>query len=362
MLPSLSRITSRLIRTRLPTPRAPLLPRLSQSTTTRRFLSPLPKPSLFSRQFHTTPSNPSPTKYQQTQRLRWGAYIALLRWAARPSFLLEAAGLGALTGGFYVYNLEEVPISGRRRFNIIPEDFLQSLSEDKNQEILNQYQGRILSETDPRYKQVRRVLEKLAPNSGLPSDYNWQATVIESDEANAFVIPGGKVFVFTGILPVCGDDDGLAAVLGHEIGHNVARHLGEQISRGIFLIAAAWVVELFWGVPGDMSLHLLQFAIDMPKSRAQESEADHIGLLLMAKSCYDPKAAVAVWKRMEIEEQKMPRPPEILSTHPSSRRRQTELTALLPKAYEVGLDSDCAVTGQYTEQFKKFGQGLDISF
>ncbi|EGX51875.1 hypothetical protein AOL_s00043g609 [Orbilia oligospora ATCC 24927] len=362
MLPSL-RIASRLIRTRFPTPRTPLLPRLSQSPTTTPITTRrLFYPSNISRQFHTTPPNPSPTKYQQTQRLRWGAYIALLRWAARPTFILEAAGLGALTGGFYVYNLEEVPISGRRRFNIISEDFLQSLSEDKNQEILSKYQGQILPESDPRFKQVRRVLEKLAPNSGLPSDYNWEATVIESDEANAFVIPGGKVFVFTGILPVCGGDDGLAAVLGHEIGHNVARHLGEQISRGIFLIAAAWVVELFWGVPGDMSLHLLQFAIDMPKSRAQESEADHIGLLLMAKSCYDPKAAVAVWKRMEIEEQKTPRPPEMLSTHPSSRRRQTELTALLPKAYEIGLDSDCAVTGQYTEQFKKFGQELDFSF
>ncbi|KAF3166010.1 hypothetical protein TWF788_000623 [Orbilia oligospora] len=291
MLPSL-RIASRLIRTRFPTPRTPLLPRLSQPTTTRRPFY----PSNISRQFHTTPPNPSPTKYQQTQRLRWGAYIALLRWAARPSFILEAAGLGALTGGFYVYNLEEVPISGRRRFNIISEDFLQSLSPDKNQEILSKYQGQILPESDPRSKQVRRVLEKLAPNSGLPPDYNWEATVIESDEANAFVIPGGK------------------------------------------------------------------FAIDMPKSRAQESEADHIGLLLMAKSCYDPKAAVAVWKRMEIEEQKTPRPPEMLSTHPSSRRRQTELTALLPKAYEIGLDSDCAVTGQYTEQFKKFGQELDLSF
>ncbi|RVD85767.1 uncharacterized protein DFL_004074 [Arthrobotrys flagrans] len=322
MLPSL-RIACRLTRARFPTPRTPLLPRLSQPTATRSFLHP-PKPSLFSRQFHSTPSNPSPTKYQRSQRLRWGAYIALLRWAARPTFLLEAAGLGALTGSFYVYNLEEVPISGRRRFNIISEDFLQSLSEDKHKEILEQYQGRILPENDPRSIQVRRVLGRLAPNSGLPSDYNWQATVIESDETNAFVIPGG--------------------------------------SRGIFLIAAAWVVELFWGVPGDMSLHLLQFAIDMPKSRAQESEADHIGLLLMAKSCYDPKAAVAVWERMEIEEKKMPRPPEILSTHPSSRRRQAELTALLPKAYEIGLDSDCAVTGQYTDQFKKFGEELDFSF
>ncbi|KAK6501713.1 hypothetical protein TWF481_009540 [Arthrobotrys musiformis] len=362
MLPSIPvRLAPRLARLRFPTTPRTLLPRLSRSIPTR----PLPSNVYLNtpRQFHTTRPTPSPSKYERSQRLRWGAYIALLRWAARPTFLLEVAGLGALTGGFYVYNLEEVPISGRRRFNIISEDFLQSLSSDQQSKILQQFHGKILPEHDPRSIQVRRVLERLTPNSGLPDNYQWQATVIESEEANAFVIPGGKVFVFTGILPVCHDDDGLAAVLGHEIGHNVARHMGEQISRGIFLLAAAWVVELFWGVPGDMSLHLLQFAIDMPKSRAQESEADHIGLLLMAKSCYDPKAAVAVWERMEIEEQKMPRPPEMLSTHPSSRRRQAELTALLPKAYEVGLDSDCAATKQYTDQFKKFGEAqFEFSF
>ncbi|KAK6358439.1 hypothetical protein TWF730_007772 [Orbilia blumenaviensis] len=338
------------------TPRAPLLPRSFQPTATARFNN-IPR-----RSFHSTPSAAYQTKYQRTQRIRWGAYIALLRWAARPTFILEAAGLGALTGGFYVYNLEEVPISGRRRFNMFSEDLMQSLGDDKNQEILQEYQDRILPENDPRCKQVRRVLERLAPHSGLPLDFNWHATVIESEETNAFVIPGGKVFVFTGILPVCKDDDGLAAVLGHEIGHNVARHLAEQISRGIFLLAAAWVVELFWGVPGDLGHRMLQFAIDMPKSRAQESEADHIGLLIMAKSCYDPKAAVAVWERMEILEKKRPVPPEILSTHPSNRRRQTDLTALLPKAYEIGLESDCAVTSQYADQFKKFGEGLEFQF
>ncbi|KAK6519621.1 hypothetical protein TWF281_003444 [Arthrobotrys megalospora] len=360
MLPSI-RLASRLARARLLpiTPRTPLLPRLQfPPPTASRRISPLPSHHAF----HTTPSNPSPTRYQQTQRIRWAAYIALLRWAARPTFLVEAAGLGALTGGFYVYNLEEVPISGRRRFNIISEEFTKSLSEEQLPQLLSQFQNQILPENDPRSIQVRRVLERLIPHSGLPSDYEWKATVIESDERNAFVMPGGKVFVFTGMLPVCGNDDGLAAVLGHEIGHNVARHSAEQITRGLFLLAASWVVELFWGVPGDLGHQLLQLAIDRPKSRAQESEADHIGLLLMAKGCYDPKAAIAVWERMEELEKNEPSPPELLSTHPSHRRRQTELKALLPQAFEVSLDSDCATTRQYADQFKKFGDGLDLSF
>lgn len=93
------------------------------------------------------------------------------------------------------------------------------------QQILQQYGGSVLPEHDQRVRQVRRVLERLVPQSGLLKDKEWSVHVIDSEETNAFVIPGGHVFVFTGILPVCETDDGLATVLGHEIGHNVAHHI-----------------------------------------------------------------------------------------------------------------------------------------
>ncbi|KAF3938148.1 hypothetical protein ABW19_dt0200024 [Dactylella cylindrospora] len=351
MLPFLRTAATRLARpTPLPTtrivptpffkPRIPLPPRLAPPT---------------HRAFHTTPPNPSYySRYQRSQRLRASAYNIFSRWAARPSFYYEVASLGALGGSFYLYHLEEVPISGRRRFNVISPNFEKQLGDSQYQLIQEQYRNQILPDRDPRVKQVKRVLQRLIPHSGLPDDYEWKVTVIESPETNAFVIPGGKVFVFTGILPICGDDDGLAAVLGHEIGHNVARHIAEQMSRGIFLLAVASIVEVFWGIPGGFSQQLLQLAIDRPRSRAQETEADHIGLMMMAKSCYDPKAAVELWERMQIVEKKNPAPPEILSTHPSSHRRQLELQELLPTAYQLALDSDCNESGQYLDQFRKF--------
>ncbi|EWC46969.1 hypothetical protein DRE_03731 [Drechslerella stenobrocha 248] len=337
---------------RTPFPAVTTLPRFPSipTSTPPRLLLPRSTPtrptSTPPRFFHTSAPQQSAyyRRHQRSQRLRAGLLNLLLRWASRPTFFFEVAGLGGLTGCFYLYHVEEVPVSGRRRFNVISPEFEQQLGEGQYAEIQRQFQHKILPERDARVRQVQRVLDRLIPNSGLPATYDWKVTVIDSPETNAFVIPGGKVFVFTGILPICADDDGLAAVLGHEIGHNVARHVAEQMSRGIFLLATAWIVELLWGVPGGLSQSLLQLAIDRPRSRAQESEADYIGLLMMAKSCYDPKAAVTLWQRMQVVEQTHKVPPELLSTHPSSHRRQVELEALLPQAYQVAVDADCSLT------------------
>lgn len=179
-------------------------------------------------------------------------------------------GIAGLLGVAYVYNLEEVPVSGRRRFNVISREFEKQLGEQQYQQVLQQFRGRLLSDGDPRTRQVKRVLERLIPNSGLPDDFEWKVHVIDSKETNAFVIPGGKVFVFTGILPICDGDDGIAAVLGHEIGHNLARHIAEQMSRGVFLVAIAWIGELFIGIPDVLSRQLLGLGFELPKSRAQE--------------------------------------------------------------------------------------------
>ena len=122
---------------------------------------------------------------------------------------------------------------------------------------------------------------------------------------NAFVIPGGKVFVYSGILPVAKNDDGLAAILGHEIAHNLARHAAEHMSSLIMLAPVRWMFIFLDStgytmglgrVLGDIAMEL---GIARPASRKQESEADYIGLMMMAKSCYDPGEAVKVWERME---------------------------------------------------------------
>jgi len=150
----------------------------------------------------------------------------LYRWAARPTFYRDLGLITAGSGGIYVYNLEEVPVSGRRRFNIIPPSLEAKLSEMTVCQIKEEYQGRILPENDYRVRQVQRVLDRLLPfaeGEGV-RNVDWEVNVIDSPEQNAFVTSGGKVFVFTGILPMCKSEDEIAAILGHEIAHVVARH------------------------------------------------------------------------------------------------------------------------------------------
>lgn len=150
--------------------------------------------------------------------------------------------------------------------------------------------------------------------------------------ANAFVLPGGKVFVHSGILNVCGNEDALAAVLGHEIAHNTASHAAERLS-------AAWVCNLTAGslfflagaLPGLVlfglwscigGFYLQDLLLYLPMGRKQESEADYIGLMMMAEACYDPRAAVGFWQRMAAVQRAGGQDvPEMLSTHPSVRRR-----------------------------------------
>lgn len=148
-------------------------------------------------------------------------------------------------------------------------------------------------------------------------------------DKNAFVIPGGKVFVYSGILPIAKNDDGLAAILGHEIAHNLARHAAESMSSVVMLEPLKWAIIIALNVADStgytlglgqwlgpwLSNWILNFGVAMPASRKQESEADYIGLMMMAKSCYDPAAAVGVWQRMEEAEKYGI--PEWMSTHPS---------------------------------------------
>jgi predicted Zn-dependent protease len=149
-------------------------------------------------------------------------------------------------------------------------------------------------------------------------------TKLTHPECNAFVIPGGKVFVFSGILPIARNDDGLAAILGHEIAHNLARHGAERMSSLVMLEPIRWLFIFLDSTGYTMGLGRLlgEIALDLglsrPASRKQESEADYIGLLMMAKSCYDPAEAVKVWERMETAQKAQGQEvPQWLSTHPS---------------------------------------------
>lgn len=150
------------------------------------------------------------------------------------------------------------------------------------------------------------------------------------------------MFVFTKILPICRNDDGLATVLGHEIAHNVAHHAAEKMSSSFLVSAAVILLAYTLDISGNLSNWLFQLALELPNSRKQETEADYIGLQMMARACYDPEESVRFWERMEKVDHGGP--PQLLSTHPSGQNRQQKLLEWLPAAQDKREQSDCAST------------------
>ena len=195
---------------------------------------------------------------------------------------------------------------------------------------------------DPQYTApVQRVGQRIAAVADKP-DYKWEFTVINDPKtANAFCLPGGKVAVYTGIFPIARDDAGLAAVIGHEVAHALARHGAERMSRDTLMQVGAVGVAVAVGASGAgagtqqaiMQAYGLgsQVGVALPFSRSQESEADHIGLILMAKAGYNPEAAIGLWQRMAVAERGQA-PPEWLSTHPSPSTREGDLRSWLAEA------------------------------
>ena len=195
---------------------------------------------------------------------------------------------------------------------------------------------------DPKIVQlVNKVGWRIAKAADRP-DFTWEFKVIEDDKtANAFCLPGGKVFVYTGILPYTQNEAGLATVISHEVGHVIARHGAERMSTLLLieLGEAGLAAALKNRSPSVAKAFLIAYGLGaevgilLPYSRLQEYEADHIGLILMAKAGYDPKAAIAFWERM-LSRTKKSHIPEFLSTHPTDEKRIAALKQLLPEAMQ----------------------------
>lgn len=188
---------------------------------------------------------------------------------------------------------------------------------------------------------LRRVGKRIAVAADQP-DFNWEFILIDDKKTvNAFALPGGKVSFYTGILPICRDDIGVAVVMGHEVAHVLARHGAERMSQQrLFAIGQAALLAAVGGRdPATQEAVLNAYGIGahvgvlLPYSRTQESEADKIGLILMAKAGYDPYAAVDFWKRM-LEQSKGRKSFELLATHPGDEKRIREIEAFLPIAME----------------------------
>jgi predicted Zn-dependent protease len=228
-----------------------------------------------------------------------------------------------------------VPVTGRKSFNIIPAAQESALGAQSYAETLK---GAKLSSDAAAVAMVKRVGERIAKVSDRP-DFAWEYNLIDDPKTvNAFCLPGGKVAVYTGILPLTGGETGLAVVLGHEIAHAIAKHGGERMSQQMLLMVGELSLDAaLQKKPAETRAALLTaygagttLGVALPFGRSQESEADHIGLIYMARAGYDPREALAFWKRMEASGGQQP--PEFLSTHPSHGRRIADLERWMPSA------------------------------
>ena len=229
---------------------------------------------------------------------------------------------------------ETVPYTGRTQLQILPESAELQMGLDSYQEVLKKSK---VSRDAGLNEQVGRVGRRIAAATGR-ADYQWEFKVLEDPQVNAFCLPGGKVAVYTGILPVTRDDAGLAAVMGHEVAHALARHGGERVSQTLLVQGTLTGVQLALA-RGDPAMvqqvtSLLgagaAVGVLLPWSRAQESEADHLGLIFMAKAGYHPSAARYFWVRMSQSGGQ--KPPEFLSTHPSDATRIRQIEGWMPEA------------------------------
>ncbi len=229
-----------------------------------------------------------------------------------------------------------VPITGRRSLILVPDSEITALASGSYKELLQKSK---LSTDQASVDMIRRVGQRIAAVSNQP-DFQWEFNLIDDPKiVNAFCMPGGKVAFYTGIMPICKNEDGVAAVMGHEVAHAIAKHGAERMSQQLLLNFGAIslttamrnkpettkaIANMAFGVGANIGFVL-------PYGRMQESEADHIGIIYAAKAGYNPEEAVSLWLRMEAFS-KGQNPPEFLSTHPSNETRIQQLKGWMPEA------------------------------
>ena len=259
------------------------------------------------------------------------AVVALL--LARP---LIAIAIAAAVVGVILLSThrQKTPVTHREQHVALTDAQQAQLGSQEYAKTLRANRARIVS-SGPRYDQVQRVANRIeAVASRDKPSFVWRVTLLRKNVANAYCLPGGKIVVYTGILPVTRNDAGLATVLGHEVAHATAEHVAERIERQHLTEIAATIIAGGVAFTPAQFLRiqaLLGAGSSLPFSRSQESEADHIGLVYMARAGYDPRQAVAFWKRM-LRASRGQEPPEFLSDHPSDKHRIERVEGWLPEA------------------------------
>ncbi len=234
-----------------------------------------------------------------------------------------------------------VPITGRSQLRLLSNDQLVDGANQAFERFMTRRKTLLASESPQaahEIEMVNRVSDRIIEAAGLRRRYNWETVVIKSSEANAFVLPNGKIVVFRGLLPVANNEVRVAAVIGHEVGHLVAQHAAERITEKFLTELAIQATDIVLQVKKSENRPLIlealglgaEIGVLLPFSRTHEAEADYIGLILMAKAGYNPSEALGLWERMEAK--KGSGLWEFLSTHPSPATRRDQIRQWLPRA------------------------------
>lgn len=239
-----------------------------------------------------------------------------------------------------------VPVTGRRQLDLIPASQLMTLSFDSYKQVMKENKLSTNVAWTNMVKncgsRIQRAVESYMTQNKLKSQLNgfqWEFNLIESETVNAFCMPGGKVAFYTGIMPLCQDEVGVAVVMGHEVAHAIANHGGERMSQGLIqqMGGVALAVALKEKPESTQALAMAAYGVGttvggvLPFSRLHETEADKLGIIFMAMAGYDPREAPKFWQRMSALN-KGNKPPEFLSTHPSDQTRISNLNKAMPEA------------------------------
>jgi len=240
-------------------------------------------------------------------------------------------------------------ITGRKQLSFFKESDIQAMAAQQYTQFLADNKSKVVGETNKDAEMVRRVGERISSaitkfytEKGLANQlegYQWEYHLVDSKEVNAWCMPGGKIVVYTGLLPITQNEAALAVVMGHEVAHALAKHGNERMSQGTAqqLGGVALSVAVANKSPEAQALMLEAYGIGstvggtLPFSRKHELEADKFGLLYAALAGYNPQEAIPLWERM-AKAGSGERPPEMLSTHPTEETRIQKLKEMMPEA------------------------------
>lgn len=269
-------------------------------------------------------------------------------YSSRRCIISRTLGRSCVAFGLLIFLITcaEVPLTERKSLQLLPQSQLLALSLQQYSKALKDSK---LSNDQEKVQMVKRVGERIAmaaeeflKDLGLGwqiKDYKWEFNLIEDDKVvNAWCMPGGKVVVYTGILPITRDENGLAVVMGHEVAHAIANHGNERMSQALIASMGGLALSVAIAEKPDKTRQLFMAAFGvgasvgflLPYSRLHESEADRIGLMLMAKAGYDPREAIPFWQRMK--EKAGSRFPEFLTTHPAPASRIANIKSYISEA------------------------------